>query len=160
MCLIVVLPPAVGDLFLLPLMWYWVGGGWSAVFGTASCLASIFLIMDPEVIERRPWVRTYTAAIHLSTPLAYTLLARWTGWIGQTLWVVFTVWRVWTILRRTPSKSEIPPGETFTHRSFCFTLQSKRQHGQLKHLQEASDFHWHAAPLENYAKVTPSVVLE
>ena len=91
-------------------MWYWVGGGFSAVFGTASCLASIFLIMDPEVTKARPWVRTYTCAIHLSTPLAYTVLARWTGWIGQTLWAAFTAWRIWRILRRAPSKPEIPPG--------------------------------------------------
>ena len=111
MCLIAVLPPVVGDLFLAPLMWYWVGGGWSAVFGTASCLASIFLIMDPAVTKAYPWVRTYTAAMHLSTPLAYTVLARWTGWIGQALWVAFTAWRLWVIARRAPTKPEIPPGK-------------------------------------------------
>ena len=157
-CLIVVLPPAVGDLFLLPLMWYWVGGGWSALFGTASCLASIFLIMDPEVIEKRPWVRTYTAAIHVSTPLAYTLLARWTGWIGQTLWVIFTVWRIWRILRRTPSKQEIPPGETITHKSFPVALQSKCQPGQWNCLQEASGYLLACCGLLCTAKVTSSSV--
>ena len=111
-CLIAALPPAVGDLFLMPLMWYWVGGGWTALFGTASCLSSIFLIMDPDVITPHPWVRTYTLPIHVSTPLAYTLLARWTGWVGQTLWVAFAAWRIWRILRRAPSKAEreIPPG--------------------------------------------------
>jgi len=117
----------MGDLFLMPLMWYWVGGGFSALFGTASCLASIFVIMDPEVIKKYPLVRTYTVVIHMASPLVYTLLARWTGWFGQAVWVAFTAWRFWKILRREPAKAEIPPGrQTRYLLSTCTLLQPVR----------------------------------
>ena len=75
--LITVLPGPVGDQFLLPLMWHWVGGGFTALCGTACCLSSIFIIMDPELTKRSRWLKKFPLLIHTLAPVAYTLLARW-----------------------------------------------------------------------------------
>ena len=102
----------VADLISLPLMWYWVGGGFTALLGTLWCLGSVFLLMDPRNDEHRgrAWLKTWAMPLHALSPVMYTLLARWTGWYGQVPVLAFSLWRFWGLLTTPLPKKDLPPG--------------------------------------------------
>ena len=102
----------VADLISLPLMWYWVGGGFTALLGTLWCFGSVFLLMDPRNDEHRgrAWLKTWAMPLHVLSPAMYTLLARWTGWYGQVPVLAFSLWRFWGLLTTPLPKKDLPPG--------------------------------------------------
>ena len=111
-CLLRFMDNMVADLFSLPLMWYWVGGGFTALLGTLWCFASLFIMLDPRLEKRRgwAWVRQWAMPLHVASPVLYTLLARTTGWYGQVPVLAFSVWQFWGLLRTPLPKEDLPPG--------------------------------------------------
>lgn len=110
-CLVPLLPRMVGNLFLMPLMWRGVGGGFSAVSGTLCCLASVFIILDPGLAKGQcAWIREWALPVHLAYPMVYALLARLTGWVGQVVLLALSAWHFYTVLWRPEFKPEIPQG--------------------------------------------------
>lgn len=85
LCLMV--PCHMTTIFCLPLMWHWVGGGFSALAGLASCFMGILIL---ENVAGQATGATYMSLLgfRVAMPLLYIPLARWTGFWGQAATLV------------------------------------------------------------------------
>ena len=97
--------PGLTTLICVPLMWHWVGGGFSAVHGTAACLLYV-MDMDGWLLRAPRAVRMFSFLYKLVGPILYTQLALLgRGWC-EVLLFLFIDWWAYSFIRSTSSEGE------------------------------------------------------
>ncbi len=97
--------PGLTALICVPLMWHWVGGGFSAVHGTVACLLYV-MYMDGWLVRAPPLVRAFSFLYKLAGPLLYAKLALLgRGWCELLLFLLVDWW-AYSFIRSTSSEGE------------------------------------------------------
>lgn len=97
--------PGLTALICVPLMWHWVGGGFSAVHGTVACFLYV-MYMDGWLVRAPPLVRTFSFLYKLAGPLLYAKLALLgRGWCELLLFLLVDWW-AYSFIRNTSSERE------------------------------------------------------
>ena len=95
--------PGLLSMLVVPMMWHWVGGGFSAIHGTVGCFMFV-LRVDSWLEGTPPLVHNFSFVYKLASPLVYSRMAvSIPGWL---LWLVFAIIDIWTYRFFTSSDSD------------------------------------------------------
>ncbi len=84
--------PGLSSLIGVPMMWHWVGGGFSAMHGTVACF--LFVVhVDGWLEGTPPLVRKFSFVYRLASPLLYArAVLSLRGWLELLVFLGIDAW--------------------------------------------------------------------